>query len=242
MNASLPHSRKRRPATTDRAFTLIELLVVIAVIAILASLLLPTLARAKDTAKRSGCASNLRQIHLAVAFYADDHQDFLPPKYELKKGTLKPDEISNGKRLQTLEDGIHAALATYVGSSLDVAAVTPPRIFRCSSDTGSHGVRTPVFDRKGTSYQVEGVDWKKESDDPQRNRLTFAWNRQIAWDLFKPWDSADPQKVLQQVEKGELGPVKWHARVFNKVYGDGRVVSVRSKEQDKTEKGETSGD
>jgi len=68
----------RRVRAGKPAFTLVELLVVIAIIAILAALLLPVLGGAKNTAKRTTCLNNLRQINLGIHMYCDDSSDTTP--------------------------------------------------------------------------------------------------------------------------------------------------------------------
>jgi prepilin-type N-terminal cleavage/methylation domain-containing protein/prepilin-type processing-associated H-X9-DG protein len=70
--------KKRTTARRLAAFTLIELLVVIAIIAVLASLLLPALATAKEQARKTRCFNNCRQLLLAITMYVGDHRGFLP--------------------------------------------------------------------------------------------------------------------------------------------------------------------
>ncbi len=110
-------SATTRP-TARFAFTLIELLVVIAIISILASLLLPTLAKAKDKANSASCSNNLRQLILATLIYEDD-QKVLPCGYPT--GTI-PWEII-----------WYRVLPTYLGRKISPTTLQTNRIFICPS-------------------------------------------------------------------------------------------------------------
>jgi len=75
------HRDKPSQTGTRRAFTLIELLVVIAIIAILAAILFPVFARARENARRASCQSNLKQIGLGIMQYTQDYDEKFPLNY-----------------------------------------------------------------------------------------------------------------------------------------------------------------
>jgi prepilin-type N-terminal cleavage/methylation domain-containing protein len=132
--ATSPQGRK------SHAFTLIELLIVIAIIAILASLLLPSLSRAKEQARRAHCISNQKQLALTAFLYAEENNDLVPRNGYLEDAAsldellqmtklwvigathLRPEYYTNQAALLDVRE---ASFATYLQSS---------GIYKCPSD------------------------------------------------------------------------------------------------------------
>jgi prepilin-type N-terminal cleavage/methylation domain-containing protein len=110
----------RNPLRQRSAFTLIELLVVIAIIAILAAMLLPALARAKDKARAIQCLNNARQQGLATAMYTGDNNEAYPYGINSKNDINWPDPTA-----------WYIQLLPYLGSSTNQGG---SKVYACPSD------------------------------------------------------------------------------------------------------------
>ena len=159
----------------NNAFTLIELLVVIAIIGILAAMLLPTLARARQKGQRAVCLSNLRQIGLAFQVYLNENTDHFPDRRDLKSSlpggyhpwtSWPPSDPRGGWAAVTFQgEGANYNLWACPSSFLCPAGNAPETIQFITTDTNSYTSRYWLwrFDRNDpmTASTMQEDFWGK---------------------------------------------------------------------------------
>jgi prepilin-type N-terminal cleavage/methylation domain-containing protein/prepilin-type processing-associated H-X9-DG protein len=158
-----PRPRTAEVRALRGGFTLIELLTVIAILAILGAILIPVTAQVRASARQAQCASNMRQIGLALRLYADDHNGFLPA-------------IAHQQRP---EDAWIFTLAPYLGnvneiriSPSDPRAEEMRRFDWSTSYLMNDIIFLPTLNEFG---QTEGPDWRNldSLQSPSRTKLAF---------------------------------------------------------------------
>lgn len=168
-------------------FTLIELLVVIAIIGILAAMLLPALARAREQGRRATCKSNLKQIALAVAQYSDDYSNRNP------MDAVSPTIV-----------GSVLLLGPYVSSSAKLwicpsSTVTTPNAYSnltagqigyayMWSNQWQGATMEPIFFDENTSAVTSGATWNANSNHKEGGHVLFN-DGHVEWLLRFPGSS-----------------------------------------------------
>jgi prepilin-type N-terminal cleavage/methylation domain-containing protein/prepilin-type processing-associated H-X9-DG protein len=152
-------SRRALAARPDAGFTLIELLIVIAIIAILASILFPVFARARENARRSSCSSNLRQLGLAFAQYTQDYDERLPGAVDGPDGATAPLRKAGWMDYSVFGSGTGAANVNPVfnpDQGTLYSYTKNVQIYVCSSDTEGQITKN--------SYAANACVFVKEKD------------------------------------------------------------------------------
>jgi prepilin-type N-terminal cleavage/methylation domain-containing protein len=212
-----------------RAFTLIELLVVVAIIAILAAILFPVFAQAREKARETVCTSNARQIGLQVRMYVSDYDDVMPIFYAYNS---KPPAGAAGHK------GIELLVLPY-GKSME--------LFRCPNDLGGPAVADPTYGCPGrssyhscygSSYRFSRGCFSLVAGESSQNNEPSAVSRPVADASFAlPAETRmmrDEMMAFFTLEKYGYVPDyfrSWHARGGGVIFVDGHAKFTVSPSQ-----------
>jgi len=211
------------PTQKKKAFTLIELLVVIAIISILAAILFPVFARARENARRASCMSNLKQIGLGMMMYAQDYDERYPPAYLLTASGGYINQTNSGMPGARFLTGDAGTIGSgYNISWMDIIYpyVKSIQLFQCPSS---------VEDARFTSYGY--------------NPLISGWNRTASSRAISLAAVSRPSEVIMNYDANvyyaaDYGGIQWcgttfttthahyiyhHLGGFNVNYADGHV-------------------
>jgi len=202
--------RGSRPA--EGAFTLIELLVVIAIIAVLAAMLLPALSRAKEKSRQTVCLGNLRQISLAVRFYAEENHDEFPRS---QHSAFSHGQLAWGR-----------ALASHLGGNTMDWTNLLSGIYHCPTDRRttpwSYGLNVYFELGPDDDYRGKPEQWRRVSRVPKPvTTILFAENASSA-DHIMPNFWVNAQDAVDVASRR-------HGQRANYIFADGHTEACEFK-------------
>lgn len=214
------------------AFTLIELLVVIAIIAILAAILFPVFAQARESARQTVCSSNVRQIGMGVQMYVTDYDETYPIFYAYN--TEDPITGARAWAGYPLHKGVELLILPYEKNK---------QIFKCPDDQGGPALSDPTYGCPGlttyqscygSSYRFDIGSFSVVANESSQNNFLFPTTTIVVDSMFElpsqtrmmrdemmPWFGTD-------VKYGYLPTYykQWHSRGGGIVYADGHSKFV----------------
>jgi prepilin-type N-terminal cleavage/methylation domain-containing protein len=181
-------SRLARAVGCGLGFTLVELLVVIGIIAVLISILLPAIQRARDSANATRCLANLRQIGTAFVLYVNENKGAMP--YVEADNSWKPwsaQFYGSPNPTQSYQiNNVHRHLMRYLGGTIrpgDTAYTYTGQIFRCPVATDFPTASQQPFQFSNTNYTFNGVmlrrkvtNLKNSSETIMSSEGRYAWS------------------------------------------------------------------
>ncbi|MEM9373798.1 MAG: DUF1559 domain-containing protein [Planctomycetota bacterium] len=194
--------------TRRAGFTLIDVLVSLAVIGVLVTILLPSIARVRESAQRVVCGSNLRQIGLAVHMYAEDAGGVLPDSVFLPPGHPRSGEEGSLESMDIVRtapnpDADFSGDWDGLGLLFAYEYLPAPKVFYCPSHSGSHS-----FDRYESSWSddegeiVSNYQFRGTGPEGDRRLMMIQSSAAIVSDMLRSYEDLNHRAGFNVLQAG----------------------------------------